>query len=41
MEQAWIWASADFSQMDSETTAAWWKKAVTFPEEFTYQAQEA
>jgi len=26
--------------MDGETTAAWWKKAVTFPEEFTYQAQE-
>jgi 2-polyprenyl-6-methoxyphenol hydroxylase-like FAD-dependent oxidoreductase len=41
MEQAWIWAAADFSEMDNETTAAWWKKAVTFPEEFTYQAQEA
>jgi 2-polyprenyl-6-methoxyphenol hydroxylase-like FAD-dependent oxidoreductase len=41
MEQAWIWAAADFSQMDSETTAAWWKEAVTFPEEFTYEAQEA
>jgi 2-polyprenyl-6-methoxyphenol hydroxylase-like FAD-dependent oxidoreductase len=40
MEQAWIWAAADFSEMDSETTAAWWKKAVTFPEEFTYQTKE-
>jgi 2-polyprenyl-6-methoxyphenol hydroxylase-like FAD-dependent oxidoreductase len=40
MEQAWIWAAADFSRMDAETTAAWWKKAVTFPEEFSYAADE-
>ena len=36
MEQAWIWAAADFSQMDEETTADWWHAAVTFPEEFSY-----
>ena len=41
MEQAWIWTAADFSEMDAETTAAWWKAAVTFPEEFTYAAVEA
>jgi 2-polyprenyl-6-methoxyphenol hydroxylase-like FAD-dependent oxidoreductase len=40
MEQAWIWAAADFSEMDADTTAAWWKKAVTFPENFTYAADE-
>jgi 2-polyprenyl-6-methoxyphenol hydroxylase-like FAD-dependent oxidoreductase len=35
MEQAFIWSAPDFSQMDAETTAAWFKNAVTFPEEFT------
>jgi 2-polyprenyl-6-methoxyphenol hydroxylase-like FAD-dependent oxidoreductase len=37
MEKAWIWAAADFSEMDPVTTEAWWKSAVTFPEEFTYE----
>ena len=40
MEQAFIWSAPDFSQMDAETTAAWFKNAVTFPEEFTYAATE-
>mgnify|MGYP001130246056 CR=1 FL=1 len=35
MEQAFIWSAPDFSQMDAETTNAWFKNAVTFPEEFT------
>jgi hypothetical protein len=38
MEQAFIWSASDFSQMDADTTAAWFKDAVTFPEEFTYAA---
>lgn len=40
MEEAFIWNSLDLTTADSETTAAWWKEAVTFPEEFTYQANE-
>jgi hypothetical protein len=39
MEQAFIWAAPDFSQMDESTTAAWFKEAVTFPEEFSYAAE--
>jgi 2-polyprenyl-6-methoxyphenol hydroxylase-like FAD-dependent oxidoreductase len=40
MEQAFIWNPLDFSQVDEATTAAWWKKSVTFPEEFTYAAED-
>ena len=40
MEQAFIWNPLDFSQADEMTTAAWWKDSVTFPEEFTYAAEE-
>jgi 2-polyprenyl-6-methoxyphenol hydroxylase-like FAD-dependent oxidoreductase len=40
MEQAFIWNPLDFSQADEQTTAAWWKNSVTFPEEFTYAAGE-
>jgi 2-polyprenyl-6-methoxyphenol hydroxylase-like FAD-dependent oxidoreductase len=36
MESAFIWDAPDFSSMSSEDTAAWWKAAVTFPEDFTY-----
>ena len=39
MEQAFIWSAPDFSQMDEEDTAAWFKEAVTFPEEFTYETE--
>lgn len=41
MEQAFIWNSLDLANADAATTATWWKSAVTFPEEFTYQADEA
>ena len=37
MEQAWIWAAADFSQMEAEETEEWFKAAVHFPEEFSYE----
>mgnify|MGYP001813847198 FL=1 len=40
MEQAFIWDSIDLRTADGEAVAAWWKAAVTFPEEFTYQADE-
>ena len=40
MEQAFIWNSLDLSTADETSTAAWWKEAVTFPEEFTYAAEE-
>ncbi|MFC1996949.1 NAD(P)-binding protein [Chloroflexota bacterium] len=41
MEQAFIWNSLDLANADAATTASWWKDAVTFPEEFTYAADEA
>ena len=40
MEQAFIWNSLDLAMADEATTAAWWKAAVTFPEEFSYAADE-
>jgi 2-polyprenyl-6-methoxyphenol hydroxylase-like FAD-dependent oxidoreductase len=40
MEQAFIWNSLDLATADATTTAAWWKRAVTFPEEFTYATDE-
>jgi 2-polyprenyl-6-methoxyphenol hydroxylase-like FAD-dependent oxidoreductase len=38
MEKAFIWEPLDFASADAETTAAWWKASVTFPEEFSYQS---
>lgn len=40
MEEAFIWNSLDLSSADAGTTAAWWHEAVTFPEEFTYEADD-
>jgi 2-polyprenyl-6-methoxyphenol hydroxylase-like FAD-dependent oxidoreductase len=40
MEQAFIWNSLDLATADAESTAAWWKAGVTFPEEFTYEVAE-
>lgn len=40
MEQAFIWNSLDLANADAAATAAWWKSAVSFPEEFSYQADE-
>jgi 2-polyprenyl-6-methoxyphenol hydroxylase-like FAD-dependent oxidoreductase len=40
MEQAFIWNPLDLATADADATAAWWKGAVTFPEEFTYAADE-
>ena len=37
MEQAWIWAAVDFAQMEPAETEQWFKTAVTFPEEFSYE----
>lgn len=38
MEKAFIWEPLDFASADAETTAAWWKASVTFPEEFSYES---
>jgi 2-polyprenyl-6-methoxyphenol hydroxylase-like FAD-dependent oxidoreductase len=38
MEQAFIWDPIDLRTADAEAVAAWWKGAVTFPDDFTYQA---
>lgn len=40
MEQAFIWNSLDLATADAAATSAWWKAAVTFPEEFSYAADE-
>ena len=40
MERAFVWDAPDFSEMDEETAAAWWKNAVTFPEEFSYSVTD-
>mgnify|MGYP001815384075 CR=1 FL=1 len=40
MEQAFIWDPLDLRRASPEDVAAWWKAAVTFPEEFTYQAEQ-
>lgn len=40
MEQAFIWNPLDFATADAETTAAWWKSSVTFPENFTYEDRD-
>ncbi len=38
MEQAFIWDPIDLGTASSEDVAAWWQGAVTFPEDFSYQA---
>lgn len=40
MEQAFIWNSLDLASADAATTTAWWKEAVTFPDDFTYAREE-
>lgn len=37
MEKAFIWNQPDFAVMDQDTTSAWWKDSITFPDEFNYQ----
>lgn len=36
MERAFIWDSIDLAAADAAATEAWWREAVTFPDEFTY-----
>lgn len=36
MEQAFVWAAPDLSEMDEGAARSWWEKAVTFPDGFTY-----
>ncbi len=40
MEQAFIWDPPDLRTATTEEVAAWWRAAVTFPEEFSYQRDE-
>jgi len=37
MERAFIWDSPDLTQADAQATETWWREAVTFPEDFTYE----
>jgi hypothetical protein len=39
MEQAFIWDSLDLTTADAESTEAWWRTAVQFPDDFTYEAR--
>jgi hypothetical protein len=40
MEQAFIWDPIDLRTAEADDVAAWWKAAVTFPEEFSYQVED-
>jgi 2-polyprenyl-6-methoxyphenol hydroxylase-like FAD-dependent oxidoreductase len=40
MEQAYIWKPLDLAMADGSATSAWWKRSVTFPDEFTYETEE-
>lgn len=40
MEQAFVWSPLDLTEADAESTQAWWKSAVTFPEDFGHGAEE-
>ncbi len=40
MEQAFVWEAPDFGEMGGEETGAWWRGAVTFPDEFSYVSEE-
>lgn len=39
-EQAFIWNTLNLATADAASTAAWWKSAVTFPEEFSFETNE-
>ena len=39
MEKAFIWEQPDFAEITSDETEAWWRAAVTFPDEFGYKKQ--
>jgi len=39
MEKPFIWEPLNFADADAETTAAWWKTSVTFPDDFTHEAK--
>ncbi|MEW6582182.1 MAG: FAD-dependent oxidoreductase [Actinomycetota bacterium] len=36
MDDAFVWRAPDFGTMAETDTAAWWKAAVTFPDDFRY-----
>lgn len=36
LEKAYIWNKLDLANANANTTARWWKDAVTFPEEFSF-----
>ena len=38
MEQAFIWNQPNFAKMDQGSTKEWWKKSITFPENFNYSS---
>jgi 2-polyprenyl-6-methoxyphenol hydroxylase-like FAD-dependent oxidoreductase len=40
MEEAFVWDAPDLSKMDEAETRAWWNTAITFPEDFSYVADE-
>ena len=36
MEKALVWRVPNFSRLDEQSAAVWWRKTVTFPDEFSY-----
>ena len=40
MEQAFVWDAPDLAAMDEGQAQAWWDSSITFPEDFTYIAED-
>jgi len=37
MEKAFIWDQPDFARINEKTLLEWWKRSISFPEDFNYQ----
>jgi 2-polyprenyl-6-methoxyphenol hydroxylase-like FAD-dependent oxidoreductase len=40
MEQAFIWSQPDFAKLEESEVRDWWKRSVTFPENFNYERDQ-
>lgn len=40
MEDAFVWSAPDFATMSEADAWDWWKRSITFPEEFSYLGSE-
>ncbi|MGE0133641.1 MAG: FAD-dependent monooxygenase [Dehalococcoidia bacterium] len=40
MERAFVWEAPDLAAMDADQARHWWDESITFPDDFTYIAEE-